>query len=172
MMQRQWLGAVLGLTMVVQTALAQAPVTTSPARLIIDRWLTCVECSDGELDSLRRLAIRLPTVVDTLHQDLFNGPSPARRANLTRQLDATYARLDSLARREKAERLTRSQTEFVQHYLRNMLDIYQGQAARGLGGIGGRRAAAVLDSALSLPRGTFTPVVLRQIRIARDSIRR
>ncbi len=156
----------------VQAGLAQTPVRTPPARSTVDSWLTCVECSDGEMDSLRSLASRLPSVIDTLRLDLFNGPSPARRALLTRQLVVAYARMDSLARRETAPRLALPQAEFVRRYLGNMLEIYQGRAALGLGAIGGGAARSVLDRALSAPPGTFSPGVLRQIRFARDSIRR
>lgn len=139
-------------------------------RAIVDAWLTCVECYDGELDSLKALATRQPVTVDTLLTDLVQGPSAARRGMLTQQLQTTYQRLEARALSTGTDTLTLTQSEFVDLYLGNMVEIYQGQAATGLGEIGGVPGRKALDSALTLPQSSFPPSVLARIKFARDSI--
>ena len=140
-------------------------------RPTVDAWLTCIECIDDELDSLKALAVRRPGTVDTLLTDLVDGPSSARRGMLTQQLQTTYQEMMArLASDPSAGPLTLTQSEFVDLYLGNMVAIYQGRAARGLGEIGGVSATKALDSALSLPASTFDSTVVARIKFARDSI--
>lgn len=156
------------LIVTVASAAGQRPLI----RPTVDHWLTCVECTGYELDSLKVLAIRLPATIDTLRADLLSGPSSYRRDRLIRQLEVTWQRMaDRVARDTSRGAPAFSQSGFVRYYLGNMIEIYQGRAALALGAIGGPPAQAILDSALTLPAGTFPPGVLSRIRFARDSIR-
>lgn len=165
---RRWSGR-LGLLLAVLMGAACRPEQVD--RPTVNAWLTCVECSDGELDSLRALAARAPATVDTLRTDLLQGPSAAQRGRLTQQLTTTYQRLAALGAGVPAVvPLPFSQGEFVALYLDKMVAIYRGRAAHALGAIGGVRARAVLDSALQLPTSTFPPDLLARIQFARDSL--
>ena len=140
-------------------------------RAVVDAWLTCVECGDGELDSLEAMAVRAPGTVDTLRADLLQGPSALRRARLTQQLETTYQEMAASAvHLPGADSLPLSQSEFVRRYLGNAVATYQGRAAYALGAIGGVPARAALTVALQSPPGTFPPSVLAQIQFARDSL--
>lgn len=163
-------GLLVGASLLVKPLAAQSPARV--LRPILDSWLTCIECEDGELDRVIRLSAGLPGIIDTLRTDLFQGPSGVRRNNLIAQLDSNYRRLVDLHNRDSLippPSLPRDQ--FIHYYLGDLVDIYQGRAALALGAIGGRRARAILDSAISLPPNTFSPHVLRRIRFGRDSIR-
>ena len=129
-------------------------------RAILDDWFACVECTNGELDSLRNLAAQVPGTVDTLGEALLQGPSTLQRSQLAQQLQASYQLMAHyVADDPSADSLGFSQSEFVDKYLAKMVTIYQERAARGLGEIGGHRARAVLDSALQLPPSSFPPAV-------------
>ncbi len=143
----------------------------STRRETLNNWLTCVECTEGELDSVVALASRDPSIVEALRNDLLQGPSTEARARLTAQLEATYRRTqDYVARDSTADSLPFTESAFVERYLGHTVAIYQGRAARALGVIGGRQAREALDRALQLPPNTFPPSVLAQIQFARDSL--
>lgn len=140
-------------------------------RAVLNAWLTCVECTDGELDSVQALARRAPATVDTLQKDLLQGPSPFQRDQLTVQMQTSYQRLATYnANDPTSDSLGFSQAEFVARYLGNVVMIYQGRAAYGLGAIGGIRARQALDSALQFSPDSFPPNVWAQIHFARDSL--
>ena len=145
------------------------PSTTS--RPVLDAWLTCIECSDGELDSVKAVAARLPGTIDTLREDLLHGPTAPRRARLVQQLQTTYQELVTHnANDPTAAPLPFTQVEFVNRYLDGMVAIYQGRAAYALGAIGTTPARQALDSALHFPVDSFSPGVLARIHNARDSL--
>jgi len=150
------------------SACQRSPTTNRPA---LDAWLTCTECSDGELDSVRAVAARLPGTIDTLREDLLHGPSAARRARLVQQLQTTYqALVTHNANNPTGAPLPFTQVEFVNRYLDGMVAIYQGRAAYALGAIGTMPARQALDSALQFPADSFSPGVLTRIRYARDTL--
>jgi hypothetical protein len=144
---------------------------SNPDRAVLDAWLTCIECTDGELDSLKAQATFHASTIDTLREDLLHGPSATRRARLAQQLTATYQLLAAyVASHPNLDSLAFTQAQFVDLDLENMVTIYQGRAARGLGEIGGTHARAALDSALQLPQASFPPSVWAEIHYARDSL--
>ncbi len=146
----------------------QPPTTDRP---VLDAWLTCTECSDGELDSVKAVAARLPGTIDTLREDLLHGPSATRRGRLVQQLQATYQELVTHnANNPTAAPLPFTQVEFVNRYLDGMVAIYQGRAAYALGAIGTTPARQALDSALHFPVDSFSPGVLARIHYARDRL--
>lgn len=160
-----------GGVLVVVCALNAACERAGTNRTVLDNWLTCVECIDGELDSVVVLAAQRPATIDSLRDDLLNGPSVPRRARLTQQLTATHQRMTiHVAGSPAANFVSTTQTEFVDRYLGKMVALYQTRAARALAEIGGARAGAALDSALSLPANTFDSAVLARIQFVRDSL--
>lgn len=143
----------------------------TPDRAVLNAWLTCVECSDGELAAVETLAANVPSTVDTLRAALLQGPSAAQRGRLSQQLQATYQRLaDHVAGSPLPDSLPVSQPVYVGRYLGNMVAIYQGRAALALGAIGGTRARQALTDALALPAGSFPPSVRARIQFAYDSL--
>lgn len=140
-------------------------------RDVLNAWLTCVECVDGELDSVVALAQRMPRTVDTLRRDLLSGFSPPARDRVTRQLAAAYLRMARyVASHPGADSLPFTQIEYVDLYRGKMELIYRGRSARALAKIGGPRARDALDGALGLPATGLPPDLRAQIAYARDSI--
>lgn len=143
----------------------------SSERKILDTWLGCVECKEGELDSVVALASRKrPATVAALRDDLLAGPSPTRRQAMTGQLDSSYKVL--VAVRAPAPAPPRPQ--FVRYYLDNVLGAYRVRAAVALATIGGSDVLPPLDSAaantLRTPGDSLRPPDSLAVRFARDSI--
>lgn len=140
-------------------------------RDVLDAWHTCVECTDGELDSVKALAARMPETVDSLRIDLLRGLSRPARDRVTRSLFVTYRRMETwVAQQPSADTLPFTQAEFIRRYRDNLEGILRGRAAIALGEIGGRRARRALDEALRLPTDRLTDDLLARIRYARDTL--
>jgi hypothetical protein len=155
---------------------------TPQERRTVSHLLQCEECSDGELDAVKKLADRKPAVIDTLREQLLRGPSPEARSRLRRQFLQTY-REDSLFQSSSPDDLAElhspavveSSDQFVNHYLGNYVALYRVRAATALARIGGSKARAALDSAMTghlpIPGDTLRRDVLIAIRVARSRIR-
>jgi hypothetical protein len=166
------------------TSRDRSPLTPEE-RSTVTQLLQCEECSDGELVAVTNLAARKPAVVDTLSEDLLRGPSRESRSRLRRQFLQTY-REDSLFQNSSPEGLRPSghsvalpaviepSGEFVDHYLGNYVALYRVRAATALARIGGNKARAALDSALTghlrLPNDTLRSDVKAAIQLARDRV--
>jgi hypothetical protein len=142
-----------------------APPTLSPeqaaaARRTIERWLECDECVDGELEAVLRLG---PTAVPTLVATLRAGVSPARRAELDRELRVRHAELAA-----RAQGRTALDVEtFVREQLAIQQARYQVRSAQALARIGGAEAKQALDDALARP---LEPRAERAVRDARAAL--
>lgn len=151
--------------------LALACRPSAPIHPVLEAWLTCVECIDGELDSVRALAAREPATIDALRDALILGPTAHDRATIAVYLGAEYdqltTRIDSAA---PGSALPYARDAFVEHYAGNMVVTYRSRAARALGVIGGQKARVALDLALRLPADSLPPSVEWQVRHARDSV--
>jgi len=108
----------------------------------INQWLTCIECSEGELKAVLKLAEGKPkATTDSLGAALLRGPTPQERDNLRRQFTAVY---QQLANRLGAANLRVGQSAYVDHYLQNVIAIYRIRAARALAQIRGGAAKQYL----------------------------
>lgn len=143
----------------------------TPTGAVPTDWLTCVECTEGELDSLKALAGRQPETVEVLRDALILGPSPATRQRLTSHLEEAYRQVAGNAMvAPPGAPPGLPETAFVTTYLGNMVSIYRGRAARALAEIGGSAGRDALEAALDLPLDSLGPAVRAQVRYARDSI--
>jgi hypothetical protein len=117
-------------------------------RHIIDPWLLCHDCTDGELDSVAEFGKVNPAVAETLSTDLLYGPVPARRQNIEQQLQHTF---DGDTAFEMAAGVSPSisSVDYIQLYAGNYVAVYRARAAIALAAIGGGRAGAALDSAIA-----------------------
>jgi hypothetical protein len=142
----------------------------SSERATIDTWLGCIECHEGELDSVVALAARKrsPTVI-ALEDGLLAGPSGVRRQNMTRQIDSTYKILVAV----RAPDPVVPQPQFVRRYLDNLIGVYRVRSAIALATIGGTDVLPALDSAaansLRTPGDSLRPADSVSVRFARDS---
>jgi hypothetical protein len=151
--------------------------TINPAgvhREILDAWLLCHDCTDGELDSLAAFGKQYPVaVVESLSTDLLAGPSSGRRANIDQQLEKSFTE-DTAYEGATGGTVTMLSAEFIQVYSGNYVAVYRARAAIGLGRIGGDRARATLDSAIAghlRPLSdSLRPDVRVAVRFARDSL--
>lgn len=134
------------------------PVSSSAQ---VTAWLTCIECVDGELDSLKVLAAQHPWVVDTLISAMLRGPSSNERAHLSAELRASYP---------EGQHLRMDSIVYTQKYTEYAVASYQARAAIALATIGGTVAVQALDSAWAMPPDSFPDYVRYAIQFARDSI--
>ena len=159
------------------------PTTTVPAgrarktnRPLLLHWLQCYECTDGELDSVVALGKARSSgaaTIDTLRRDLYAGPSAERRANVRRQLDATYIE-DSTETALDGEPMAVTRAAYVGPLLDNFVSVWRIRAAKALSRIGGPAARAALDFTLTAPPPTRSDTLRRDTRralqLARDSV--
>jgi hypothetical protein len=153
-------------------AIAACEALEPAERATIDAWLGCTECNEHELDSVLALAVRKhePTVT-ALRDGLLEGPTSVQRQNASRQLDTLYDRVVVVG----GPMLPMNpRTEFVRHYLDNIVATYRVRSAVALAHIGGADVKPALDSAaanqLRIPSDTLRPADLDAVAFARDSI--
>src|SRR5688572_22936136 len=103
-------------------------------RRVIDAWLNCDECLEGERDSVRRLG---SPAIGAL-SDALEGPPPDRRQIMRTKFAETYSSFTIAG-------LT--QTEYVNQLLSNYVATYQKRAATSLRDIAGADAREALDEA-------------------------
>lgn len=143
-------------------------------------WLTCIDCPDGQLDSVLALALRdYVGTVRMLAGHLLNGPGASRLASF----DEASARVHranveyALARREP---LPIPVNEFVALYHTRYERVWRMRAALALGAmrvlpllapldtLHAQPAKVALDSALNLP--ALDTFVLRTVGFALDNL--
>jgi hypothetical protein len=127
---------------------------------VVTSWLECEECTDGEL---RRVVSLGDTAVPTLTAALQNGPPAEIRAQLSKDLLATYGNLKGYGP------VSMTEEEYVRKYTENAVVLYRVRAAVALGAIGGPEPRRALEGALG--RGGRDEVQ-RAVGAALDEIRR
>lgn len=116
----------------------------SREKALVDDWLHCTECSDGELDSVSAVGQRKPpSTISRLREDLLVGPPAARLANLRLQFDSIYSELGAFLGPVAITRV-----DYVAHYVDNFVAAYESRAAIALVRIGTPDARAALLAAL------------------------
>ena len=127
---------------------------------VVKSWLECEECTDGEL---RRVVSLGDTAVPILTAALRDGPSVETRAQLSKDLLATYGELKGYGP------VWMGDEEYVRKYTENAVVLYQVRAAVALGAIGGAEPRRALEGALG--RGGRDEVQ-RAVGAALDEIRK
>jgi hypothetical protein len=103
---------------------------------LVDRWLNCDECINGERDSVRLLGERaVPAISERLA-----GPTQARQQVVMRQFDDAY---------NSSGGGGASRAEYVTDLLSAYKATYQKRAALSLADIGGDKAQNALDDAIA-----------------------
>ncbi len=121
------------------------PEESAKATQVLVEWFECEECVDGELSSVTEYGqIVVPILIATLNE----GPSPASRELLRRELETRYDELSAYSKDHPNVELASSKEEFVEIYLSNYDALYRVRAALALGAIGGKNAEEALKSAL------------------------
>lgn len=121
-----------------------SPEQAAQARRTIVAWLECEECSEKELENVRRLG---QAAVPTLVAALERGPSPGNLELLQRHLTKNYRELKEYERTHPEAKVTGTEKEYVTTYTDNYLAQYQSRAAIALGEIGGAEARRALENA-------------------------
>ena len=124
----------VGLALMTLAACRPAPL---PERGIVEAWLLCEECIEGELDSVVALGDQ---AVPPLQRAL-KGPPGERRENMRRQAEGVYALLPDTS-------IIIRQT-YLDRYEANYVSSYQARAAVALGRIGTPKARQVVLAALT-----------------------
>jgi hypothetical protein len=146
-------------------------------RTVVDAWLLCEECVDGELAAVLARGADSTTravAVDHLSAALLAGPSPTRIANLRQQYLESFEADSVYGQTVLGVAPLANSPDYVAHYLDNFIAVFRARAALALARIGGPRAQAVLDSALADrlrdPDDSLRVDVLASLRFARDSL--
>lgn len=121
------------------------PEESAKATQALVEWFECEECEAGELNSVTEYG---EAVVPILVSTLNNGPSPASRELLRRELETRYNELRSYSQEHPNVKLASTKEEFIKIYLSNFDALYRVRAAMALGAIGGKNAEEALESAL------------------------
>jgi hypothetical protein len=145
---------------------------------LVDAWLHCIECSDGESDSLRALGQRKEwALARRLRKDLLAGPSSQRRHNMQEQFRSTWHAVRVYASHHPDDHLSALQVDeadYVRAYLDNYLALYRVRAGVGLArAVGGRAIPALtaaLQGELATPGDTLREDVKAALDFDRDSI--
>lgn len=154
----------------VLVALAAGACRPQDSRDVIIPWLTCIDCPNGQLDSVKAAFARDSSAVgDALLQDAIQGPQGADSVwvwdDLTRAM-----RRDSvwIAQRPHLPQLT-SPSQRAQMYFRTYRNTWRARAAIALAVLKDPRACVVVDS-LSAPVDTASAMIRAALRMARDSL--
>lgn len=121
-----------------------SPEQATQARRTIVTYLECEECEEGELEAVVKLG---QSAVPTLTATLREGPGPANRELVRRQLQDTYKKLKEYERTHPNSKVSQSEEEYVKTYSENYVALYQSRAATALGAIGGPDARKALEEA-------------------------
>ena len=172
--RRMWLVLV---AMMIVPACRSPEALTVREEALVDSYLNCIECIDGELDSLRAVAVRFPAATRTrLFARLRDGPSPTQLATATtqtRQAWKVVAKYWTGHGGPPAGSL--GEAAYLDVYLGNYQALVRSRAAAGLARIGGAGVRDSLTSAAGrkyLVGGQSAPRtdINDAIRFAKDSI--
>jgi hypothetical protein len=136
---------------------AGAALTTTQ---VVDNWLLCEDCLDGELQALVRAGA--PTV-PLLAAALDAGPPQTNRDEARQRFLATHHSMTDYALTHPSSPVPTSEAEYVQRNLDHYVTMYQLKAARGLGAVGGPDAKRELTQALGLPLTADILTVVREV---------
>jgi hypothetical protein len=116
----------------------------SSAAQALANWLECERCEQGELEAITHHGQAIvPGLITALNQ----GPLPAARENLRKDLESRYEQLVEHGRRNPRAPMTATKERFVELYLGNFDARFRVRAAHALGMVGGDRARAALEAA-------------------------
>lgn len=156
-----------GLALLAASAACAAPPRTALApvtdvALAVDRWLTCYECFDGELEDVVRAGdAAVPRLASALR-----GLTPARRTGLQASLSTKWRRTAAWVV-ERGRSPAISEAEYVGLHVDNYVAFTQERAAVALGAIGSadsRDALMEADAAARDGSIVFRDSVLRTVR--------
>lgn len=158
---------------------ARAATVRTPAdpRGVIDAWLLCEECVDGELAAVLALGSGPGTrgaAVEQLSEGLLAGPSPARVANVRQQFLESFEADSAYGMTVLGVPPVTTLAAYMDHYLENFIAVFRARSAIALARIGGPRARATLDSAIAGglrdPDAPLREDVRASLMFARDSL--
>jgi len=141
------------------------PEQKAEARRAIVAWLECEECTEGQLEAVVKLGA---AAVPSLAASLREGPSPANREVLRRNLIANYRELKEYERSHPEARVAMTEEEYLRTYMENYVALHQTRAAKALGAIGGPEARRALEEAT---RGQLREDVMSAVRASLDKMR-
>ena len=116
------------------------PSCQSRRPIVLTNWLTCGECTDGQLDALKRLE---PVPYAELTEALLTGPPAATMSQFEDRLTQHHQTLTEEA--EPDHRLRSQESLYVARYSGNLRRLYRLRAAEGLSHIGGAEAKEALE---------------------------
>jgi hypothetical protein len=98
---------------------------------VVERYLNCEDCLDGELEAVLELGDRASPI---LLEFLASGPSPETLRSTEKGLNETYAQMAEYAKIQEDRTLQprQSQDEFVRTFLDNLNAQYQTRSVRAI----------------------------------------
>ncbi len=141
-------------------ACRQPSVPLSNDERVIQAWLKCEECSDGELAAVVKLGTQ---VVPRFGEALRSGPSQEALDEVRKQSAASHQRMVEYAKTHPNAPVPMSERDYVNRQEENFIVLYQSRSATALRAIGGPDARKELTQAASLP---LRPAVLAVVQEA------
>lgn len=161
-----WLNPVQ-VALLVLTLLGVLPAR--PPRDVIKPWLACIDCPDGQLDSVKARYLRSgPVVAETLLQHAIHGPVASDSAWVWQALQRTLRRDSTWLVRNPHFGAVPVQPR-VAAYFRAYRNTWRARATIALAVVRDPRACIAADS-ISLPADTVSPMLRAAARMARDSL--
>ena len=125
---------------------------------VVQVWLECEECREGQ----RAAVVRLGAAAVPVLGQYLRGPAPERRAEVQRSLQAAWQKMKEYEADHANVKVPMTQDEYVTTYLDNFIALYQVRSAIGLGDIGGSEAARLLNEARRQPLREDVKTVVEQ----------
>lgn len=138
--------------------------TAPDAEALVLRWLTCEECTEGELDDLLGEG---PTVVPILGRVLEEGPDSAVLEAHRAHLESRWAALADAAAADSERSMPVGEERFLALFTDSFRTLQRTRAAWALGRVGGPDARDALEAALA---SSPPEAVAAAIRAALDSM--
>jgi hypothetical protein len=132
-------------------------------REVINRWLNCAECREGERATVRALGRR---AVPTLKRALREGPPAENRENMQAKFNAVYSSIKVTTSGPGPDTSALPRAAYVQRGVANYVATYQSRAAVSLGDIGGPEAESALRDAAQAGPDAYSTDVRQAIGLA------
>lgn len=151
-------------------ALATTGCRGRPVDEVIKPWLTCIDCRNGQLDSVRiAYASDSNGVGDALLRNALRGPQGADSVRVTADLRRGLARDSNWIALHPTIIPLRFPVQRAELYFRAYRNTWRARATVALAALKDPRACVAVDS-LAAPADTAWATLRAAVRMARDSL--
>jgi len=124
--------------------------SAEPSTHYLDAWFSCIECSEGQLDSLESHSggHERDRVLGELTTAALTGPTESVRSAIRSLAESDYDAVQASLARLKRDQLLSSKDEYAENEVHAYIRRYRTRGAVALLRIDQARGTAVIDSAM------------------------